>query len=654
MQSTGGGNPRGADAIIAALVTDTSRWRRVAHAALVLPVVVLLLPTVAMRSFASGLDPSVYVSLTLAVEQGLVFGRDVVFTFGPLGFLLYRIPPRGLEWMLPVSDLLLLTNVLYLLVLAARRVPGLGPLALGLAAMALMSRSMYFIDAPFVWMTIAAYHALGYLEDRRPAGLAIVSGVSLVLFFLKLNLGLLVLPLVLALLVYAAASAGTRRLWLALPLYLAALMASAWALHVDLVRYIRASWHIVNGFNDAMYMPVETAHTGPSLQAALIILCAFLAGGALSLLVVWRDWRRVARLGLTTLFVYVLFKQGFVRADHAPTFFALICLPLWLAFVFPAGSRQVAGGVLLGGIVISCVMQPRWSPDIFQDQLAAVPAYARAWGDGRPAGRTPPDARLSAELTAALQGETVDVIPWDTSVVFFNQLRYNPRPVFQTYSAYDAYLDGLNRAKLESASAPSVLLFENACIDRRYCVFDESLTKRAMLANYDPVEGASDRFIVLKRRATPRVLTVTPLGAGRATVGQFIDVPDAPKSLAIAYVDVRYSVSGAIMRLLFQPPALTVWLRLAGGEVRGFKCIVPILGTGVLINKYVASQDQAQLLFSRAWTSLRDIEQVAFDSPDTWGFQPEIRYRFERLDDQPAVIRATAFANVGGSTAGYR
>jgi hypothetical protein len=41
---------------------------------------------------STGLDPSWRISLNMAIDKGLIFGKDIVFTYGPLGYLETRIP----------------------------------------------------------------------------------------------------------------------------------------------------------------------------------------------------------------------------------------------------------------------------------------------------------------------------------------------------------------------------------------------------------------------------------------------------------------------------------------------------------------------------------------------------------------------------------
>ena len=57
---------------------------------------VAVFPRLTPIGWAEGLDPSWQMALHQAVSRGLVFGRDFVFTYGPLGFVAYPHDMGGL------------------------------------------------------------------------------------------------------------------------------------------------------------------------------------------------------------------------------------------------------------------------------------------------------------------------------------------------------------------------------------------------------------------------------------------------------------------------------------------------------------------------------------------------------------------------------
>src|SRR5580704_7569408 len=60
-------------------------------------VALAMIPTVP-DILGTGLDASWAYGINLAHAQNLIFGRDVVFTFGPLGYLFYPIPGLAGSW----------------------------------------------------------------------------------------------------------------------------------------------------------------------------------------------------------------------------------------------------------------------------------------------------------------------------------------------------------------------------------------------------------------------------------------------------------------------------------------------------------------------------------------------------------------------------
>lgn len=89
---------------------------------------------------------------------------------------------------------------------------------------------------------------------------------------------------------------------------------------------------------------------------------------------------------------------------------------------------------------------------------------------------------LSPEILAMLANHTVDVFPWDVALAYAYGLDWDPRPVFQSYSAYTASLDALNAAHFNSNSSPDYVIFAAESIDGRYPLFDEPATFRSLLS----------------------------------------------------------------------------------------------------------------------------------------------------------------------------
>ena len=80
-----------------------------------------------------GLDPSYIIGIHLADRYGLVFGRDIVFTFGPLSILHYRFPIAVNRWVFLLFDGYFLFSLFTVLKAFLPKRSGYGPALLVLA-----------------------------------------------------------------------------------------------------------------------------------------------------------------------------------------------------------------------------------------------------------------------------------------------------------------------------------------------------------------------------------------------------------------------------------------------------------------------------------------------------------------------------------------
>ena len=56
--------------------------------------------------------------------------------------------------------------------------------------------------------------------------------------------------------------------------------------------------------------------------------------------------------------------------------------------------------------------------------------------------------KIPDSVLEKVQGKTIDIIPWEFSLIPGNQLNWKPRPIIQSYSAYTEKLDELNYQSL--------------------------------------------------------------------------------------------------------------------------------------------------------------------------------------------------------------
>jgi hypothetical protein len=469
----------------------------------------LSLPPVDLHPEA-GLDPSWGAGMALAHLQGLHFGTDILFTYGPLGFLAYPglyTPAVGVE------SLLYLAAVQFafcatLIAFGRRILP-----ALVAALVAFVVARTLFLPPTTMYLPLVAFAwSVELLRDpgrpRLNRVVAILGGAAAALELLvAFYVGVFFLVCIGAALAWSQFERLRN-----ITLFVGAFFVTEIALWfgtgqvVDsFVPYIRRSLSITSGYSDAM--GIEEADRNWEYVAALVVVGALVALAVAST----RGLRRMLRielLALTGFFVWVQFKHGFVRHDgHSMAFFsAMAGAPL--AFAWRPSDRWRV--VLAGAIsLVAFFGASRTSLDLLdpvKPARAAVNEARYVLGPGR-WGRIANDrARLRATYALdphtidLIRGRTVHIWPYDASVAWaYPELKWRPLPVFQTYSAYTGELDDLDASFVRSPHAPERILRNLPIqIDGRFGSLEAPATTVAMLCRYVEL-SASPTWEVLGR-----------------------------------------------------------------------------------------------------------------------------------------------------------
>lgn len=455
----------------------------------------LSLPAVDLHPTA-GLDGSWGAGLALAHLHNLHFGNDIIFTYGPLGFLAYpgmftpTVAVEGLAYFVAVQFAFCFT----LLWFARRILPALAAAALVFVVartLFLPPTTMYLPVVAFIW---SAEVLRGPARPRLNRAFAVVGGVSTAIellvafyvgvFFLvciggtcalarpdrRRNLGLFGLSFVISLVV----------LWFAT------------GQSIDsFFPYLERSLSITSGYSDAM--GIEEPGRRWEYVAALATAAALLAAGFASTRRL-RPVIRVEVLAVTAFFVWFVFKHGFVRHDgHSMAFFsAMAAAPLAFALSVADRWRVVLGSAIA---VVAFFGASRTSLDLLNPVKPARAALTEAHfvlGTGRQ-GRIANDRLLlrtqyglDPRTIDLVRGKTVHIWPYDATLAWaYPEIKWRPLPVFQTYVAYTAKLDDVDASFLKSDRAPERILRNlPVTIDGRFPAYEAPSTTLAMLCRY--------------------------------------------------------------------------------------------------------------------------------------------------------------------------
>lgn len=452
------------------------------------------------------LDNSWALGLQLATNSNFVFGSDFIFTYGPLGYFITRLPMAVSKLQIILFDFYILVQTAVIVYLIFR----VSPKFLTYIAVLLI---LFLVGSPFnydlvFFMSAQMLFCLFYFIQNGGKWLLLNALLLCVLlFFIKVNVGIVVIFVFIVFLVYSVALKKVTKYEFVFSLFLQfiLLVVGSFVLHVNLIQYFISSISILTGYNDAMYWPLDSGSQGKILINSAIFIFAVVSIESFILLryKVWNLYQLL--ISSTTLFfIFILFKQSFVRADglHIPTFFSFVSLFFGI-YVFFAQKVKRKNSVIALAIVVFCSFFILNKQAVFLPSswslVQKVKNVARYFHDNNSVhAKEFTDLKTLRTIPLAVfekvKNSSVDIIPYEISYVALNNLKYNPRPIIQSYSAYNGYLMRKNYQKYVSHTAPEYVFFSTNTIDNRYSFWDDALVKIALFTHFEMINPISPTF----------------------------------------------------------------------------------------------------------------------------------------------------------------
>jgi hypothetical protein len=508
-------------------------------------IVALLGWRVGMNPPGVGLDASWNAGLAMGVHDGLHWGKDLVWTYGPLGFL-----QTQLVWFTDQTVLTFLYQGLLHVIFCVALVWALGrrlPLLLACVGAFVAVTVLPLLELSLLSAVIASFWLLEEPRSDRFLNTFVIGAATFAApaALIKLSTGPLV-PIVL-LIALIGARVGARRVALFVGVVVVELLV-LWLLAGqslgDIPDFVRHSIQISSGYSSAMLRSTEVA-SWKVTAATLGAIGVSVALVAVAWLAPYRDrGGRWAGTLLVALAAFAIYKEGVVRVDagHLTVYFANACV-LWIAVGFAPGRRWFIPAVAVLIFAASLPLRPAGTEHNLNPFDNLHYAFDQARNLASPSRRTAAmeDGRRGLKATyalepgalTALRGHTVAVEPWEAGAAWAYHLDWLPQPVFQNYSAYTPALDRLNAATIENPDGPERLLQENAQVvdgefptpdvDNRFLGWDPPEQARAVLCNFAPLY-AGERWQVLGR-VPDRCGSERALGTVEAAAGQAVPVP---------------------------------------------------------------------------------------------------------------------------------
>jgi hypothetical protein len=599
------------------------------------------------------LDSSWIIGLNIASLENLQFGKDIIFTFGPLGFLW---TPLLLNYHLWVSSLVIILITHFLVIgcifnVIKKAFEKLNyrytfvPMLICVIPILIFANPLYIEYKLLIIASLILYLILtdsSSLKERPYVFifigllLSIATLIKFNAFFMSTSI--MVMFFLCCILVKKNLKYGTYLLTTYFIFLISIWIVTGQDIY-NLVNYFYNGIEISNGYTEALSYP------GPGWQVFLGIfcLCIFI----FTIIPSAKESKKnvLVFLLLNLGILLVSFKHGFIRQDGHQLIFFQICLLLFLLLsilIYSYSSDRKLKSVnyfnvfLIISLLLTLYHLAPWllndsinnkyqdyvlsekmvdDPGLFEEQVIAHKNLVR---DYYP---------LDKSITKYLENKTVDIFPWDISLAWAYGLEWSPRPIFQSYSAYTQNLDRINSRHLIGNNSPNNILYSFKSIDERYPPFDEPATFRNVLCNYSFVNKSGEFLLLTNNPRTINKGSEVNLGELNSPMGSIISIPKYNEGYVFGYIDVEYSFIGKIIKLFYKSSPCSIQFKFSDNLYsKEFRFIPDVAKNGVFLSQFILNQEDLSFIFQGQ--CINNIEGIIIKTSSPMQYSSNIKVKF--------------------------
>jgi len=592
-------------------------------------------------------------ALANASARGLQFGKDLVFTYGPLGFLVityfsgYATALRFL-----VDGLLCFSVASGVCLLSWRLALGWRLLAIGLFTI-IVASVLYGTQDLLIDVGLFSWALLCVLETRSRATTYAGVLVFLVVFAALVKITCMIEgALTIAVVSLEFWLRRKRFAALAIPTLCGWGFLAGWLLTGqsvgNLVSYLTSSFIMSKGYSSCMSITPPVAVLVGGLLTALttlgvIAFCSMTAFGQTKRFV-W--FRRLLIMTWATAITFLIWKHSFVRADplHVVFFFGFAPIAALLLLTLPNSSAKIhrwTQVLVLGSCICSIsTLQGTFHPPFLDIHRPVHVGYINARSlfqrseyirQMENALRTQEGYASLPHLRKIVGNSTVDVFGNHQCTAFWNELNYRPRPVFQSYAAYTLPLMQLNERFYSSKAAPKFVLSDVWSIDTRFPPMEDALAFRYLLINYELV-GREGEFMLLKSRGSSSA-QLTLLDKGTILPGERIDLKRFGQANIWLQLSLDETFVGKVRETVYQPPQPNLMIWVEGQTPVAFGAPAPMMKAGFLASPLLSTGEQLNDFLSGRPVSRPAAYSIEIGKGDRLFWKLPIHYQVYRIEN---------------------
>jgi hypothetical protein len=416
--------------------------------------------------------------------------------------------------------------------------------------------------------------------------------------------------------------------------------------------FLRGARELVSGYAEAMAIDAPWPAFGTGL-GALLLSASLLIGLACASKEKDHDLAILLVLGAGLVLAW---KAGAVRADnsHLGTLFAFLLFvgpAAWAVFRPPARHRRLLLGMTLIALALPyALLVFVYGPEVFAVFIRRAsarfivnvttfvhPSAFRAALEGE-------RSRIKQEnalpgMKRLIGQDSVDVFGHEQAIALLNDLNYQPRPVFQGYSAYTPFLVARNRDFYLGPTAPAFVILKYQTVDDHLAAEDDAGALEVILRNYEPI-GTEKEYMLWKRKAES--LPLVPhrlLREGTATWGDPLPLLSNECPVWIE-VEIRSTWLGKLREFLYKPAKITMTVETVDHDTEYYRLVRPLARSGFIINPTLRNLDDLLGMYRAPGKGNALSVTISVDDSARPLYRTPYRYRLYAGDELSPPVRA--------------
>lgn len=555
-----------------------------------------------------GLDVSWQMMLSYANTKDMVWGEDIVYTYGPLGFLSTRFAWGVSRWGFLACDLLLMVNFFYVfkdfLKESVSKILG----TLILLTMMLLMHTDHGADLSWVLLFLILFWLYKTYKQPSTASFIMLGILTVISFYVKMNTGLIGIGLLAMhlVLLYFTERLSLKKALIVFGSLLAVLYLSSLLLHVHLWGYIKSAVELVKGYNDTMHLNNNEERIEHNI-GIVYTLIKYLFIVYFIYILLKGKFVQFFFLGICAMYIIFIKKQAYLRGDVQHLYEFLCYGPLVLIvgniLYFRNNTQKVFSAAILFILVITLFFKTergRKIDELISFRFSNMGNYIKEFRNSKdPQYNTQQNKRyIPPAVLNKIGNASIDVFPWDCAYLIENNLNYKSRPVFQSFSAYTKYLQRINYDSYVS-DAPEFILYDYESIDNRYPANDEPLLTLFILKNYTISDTFTSnerlRSLLVKKEKTEK-LVEQEIEVRKLKLTD--NIPVLPGTNFIR-ANISYNFKGKKTAFSSRPRSIDIQFTTESGSTHVYRTSIELLKGGVITENLITSHNDFLSLLSQ-------------------------------------------------------